>query len=207
MELKEDNSCLLDEASEFSNSFLLGKRNSIAAVSENSSPPIVKVLKELVTFLDSTGRKFLNFSDQSMSSSGGASKTAIDEKALQDLRSVTFSILDLEMKSYKWYQDRALGYFIDMEKRLSRVCVDKDVPIDLQELLWNFVSVCSHDDSSNQCEIIRRILNTLQLEVDDLANHLYSLNSKGVPQAFLNCDLDNIHEKKYSLEDDGFEIL
>ena len=64
----------------------------------------------------------------------------LDEAALQEVRDVTFSLLDLEMKSYKWYKDSALGYFIDMEQQIAKTCGIGTNSDDYETCFMDFIS-------------------------------------------------------------------
>jgi hypothetical protein len=143
----------------------------------------------------------------SASSDGTQCEKILNVDALQNVRSVTFSLLDLEMKSYKWYKDRALGYFIDMEQKISQSC-GLVISRNIQKCIRSYVYSPESDLSDVSVADVVAMIKFLQGEVDRLSTDLYSLSSNtSVPQAFLNCDPEKKHEAKYSLEDDGFEIL
>lgn len=228
--MKTDHACLIGEAKEFRDSFLLGKRGTRG----KSLPDIVHIVKEIVIFLDSMSKLFPGEtsaqSESRSGSSGGCICSSVDNvygsgvsgnmlniEALQEVREVTFTLLELEMNSFKWYKESALEYFIDMEQKIAKACGVVTNKTDFKKLLTHYVHTgegCSKDqcdftikETKDEKKCVQTVLKCLQGEVERLQQVLFSLSGTSVPQAFLDCDPDKKHEAKYSVEDDGFEIL
>ena len=207
---------------------MLGKR--CVPQEGNTSPPPVNIVEEVVEFLDCMSEHFQTEASPTSTTSSvvsqigtaascGRSRIAdehgrlLNKTKLQELRGVIFSLLELEMNSYKWYKDSALGYFIDMEQKIAKTCGVDAKNRDYKMYLRNFV-YNSNDDSRGQegteeaIQCAQTIVSCLQGEVERLKVDLFSLSTgTSIPQAFLDCDPEKKHEAKYSLDGDGFEIL
>ena len=168
---------------------------------------IVEILDEVAP--STTASNFEGSSSDTCSQdSGNKGPGNIDVNAVQQLREIAFSILDLEMKSHKWYQDRSLAYFVKLSQRISD-SVSSVFSLtsgnDFKRALMGYIY---GERNQNLLSLIKSVVTTLQDEAKLLERHLYSLHSSSsIPQAFLDCDPDQVHEAKYCLEDDGFEIL